>query len=260
LFNADQLTFGDVASDEDLADILLANLVLPEENAEVTANLTLPTTGMFGLTVVWSSSDTEVIANNGTVVRPEEDTPVRLTVSIKKGETVVKAVEIDVTVKAEGAVGPTQPVTVNMQWTSSSSNMDETTNYAETLGLNPDIFTVKAVKGSASSIVGIYTDLRIYGNRTDGNGNSLVITIAAGYKITSITYKFGASTNNAIGTLAFDSGTPINLAIADVLNVDKTYSDLSASTITLKNTHSGGDKNGQIRIDGISITYVPVTE
>ena len=102
LFNVDQLTIGDVASDEDLADILLANLVLPEENAEVTANLTLPTTGMFGLTVVWSSSDTEVIANNGTVVRPEEDTPVTLTVSIKKGETVVKAVEIDVTVKGTG--------------------------------------------------------------------------------------------------------------------------------------------------------------
>ena len=107
LFNVDQLTIGDVASDEDLADILLANLVLPEENAEVTANLTLPTTGMFGLTVVWSSSDTEVIANNGTVVRPEEDTPVTLTVSIKKGETVVKAVEIDVTVKGTGGIQPT---------------------------------------------------------------------------------------------------------------------------------------------------------
>jgi hypothetical protein len=261
LFNVDQLTIGDVASDEDLADILLANLVLPEENAEVTANLTLPTTGMFGLTVVWSSSDTEVIANNGTVVRPEEDTPVTLTVSIKKGEAVIKAVEIDVTVKGTGGGDPEpQPVTVNMQWTATSSNMDETTNYAETLGLNPDIFTVKAVKGSASTIVGIYTDLRIYGNRADGNGNSLVITIAAGYKITSITYKFGASTNNAIGTLTFDSGTPINLAIADVLNVTKTYSDLSASVVTLKNTHTGGSSNGQIRIDGISITYVPVTE
>ncbi|WP_026400083.1 immunoglobulin-like domain-containing protein [Acholeplasma equifetale] len=258
--DADQLTVGSLGDDEVLAELALNALVLPENEQEVTENLTLPTTALFGFTVEWTSSNIDVIANNGTVTRGSSDEEVTLTYKVKKDDTVVLTGTIDVTVKAEGAVGPTQPVTVNMQWTSSSSNMDETTNYAETLGLNPDIFTVKAVKGSASSIIGIYTDLRIYGNRADGNGNSLVITIAAGYKITSITYKFGASNNNAIGTLAFDSGTPINLAIADVLNVDKTYSDLSASTITLKNTHSGGDKNGQIRIDGISITYISVTE
>lgn len=261
LFNADQLTIGDVASDEDLADILLANLVLPEENAEVTANLTLPTTGMFGLTVVWSSSDTEVIANNGTVVRPEEDTPVTLTVSIKKGETVVKAVEIDVTVKGTGGGDPEpQPVTVPVTSPNTSGNMTVDTNYAEEVGLNPEIFSFTAIKGNASSVIGLYSDFRIYGNRSDGEGNSLVISIAEGYVITSITFDFGGSTNNAIGTLTFDSGTPINLAIADVLNVTKTYSDLSASVVTLKNTHTGGSSNGQIRIDGISITYVPVTE
>ena len=139
-------------------------------------------------------------------------------------------------------------------------NMTVDTNYAEEVGLNPEIFSFTAIKGNASSVIGLYSDFRIYGNRSDGEGNSLVISIAEGYVITSITFNFGGSTNNAIGTLTFDSGTPINLAIADVLNVTKTYSDLSASVVTLKNTHTGGSKNGQIRIDGISITYVPVTE
>lgn len=259
LLNADQITVGDVASDEDLADILLANLVLPEENAEVTANLTLPTTGMFGLTVVWSSSDTEVIANNGTVVRPEEDTPVTLTVSIKKGETVVKAVEIDVTVKGTGGGDPEpQPVTVPVTSPDTRGNMTVDTNYAEEVGLNPEIFSFTAIKGNASSVIGLYSDFRIYGNRFDGEGNSLVISIAEGYVITSITFKFGGSTNSAIGTLTFDSDTPINLAVADVLNTTKTYEDLTASSVVLKNTHTGGENNGQIRIDSISITYVAV--
>ncbi len=54
--------------------------------SEVTQNLELPTQGEGGAEITWSSSNTAVIANDGTVVRPETaNTEVTLTATIKLG-------------------------------------------------------------------------------------------------------------------------------------------------------------------------------
>ena len=55
----------------------------------VTADLTLPTAGRNGTTVTWSSSDTDVIANDGSVTRPaegEDNATVTLTATVSLNE------------------------------------------------------------------------------------------------------------------------------------------------------------------------------
>lgn len=72
---------------------------LPTADQEVTANLTLPTTGMFGATVAWTSTNPAVIAVDGTVTRPAAGQP---DISVTLGYTVTvgtaSTVEVTVTV------------------------------------------------------------------------------------------------------------------------------------------------------------------
>lgn len=59
--------------------------------SKTTSDITLPTEGFNSSTITWSSSNTDIIANDGKVTRPETDTEVTLTATIKSGnETVTK--------------------------------------------------------------------------------------------------------------------------------------------------------------------------
>ena len=85
------LTASEVASisltDANRVDGDVAALSLGDLSA-VTANLTLPTSGAFGSTVSWASSDPARIAANGTVVRPGPTAPaaeVTLTATVTRG-------------------------------------------------------------------------------------------------------------------------------------------------------------------------------
>src|SRR5690606_8181426 len=120
--DADQLTVGSLGDDEVLAELALNALVLPENEQEVTGNLTLPTTALFGFTVEWTSSNIDVIANNGTVTRGSSDEEVTLTYKVKKGDTVVLTGTIDVTVKAEEVIGETVTYTETFETAALSTN------------------------------------------------------------------------------------------------------------------------------------------
>lgn len=54
-------------------------------STKTTDNLTLPTTGFQDTKINWSSSNTDVISNDGKVTRPAEDTEVTLTATLTKG-------------------------------------------------------------------------------------------------------------------------------------------------------------------------------
>ncbi|WP_185602350.1 S-layer homology domain-containing protein [Paenibacillus sp. 598K] len=59
-----------------------------DSKQSVTGDVTLPTAGVSGTTISWASSDTSVVATNGTVTRPTygmEDQVVTLTATITKG-------------------------------------------------------------------------------------------------------------------------------------------------------------------------------
>ena len=91
LFDADAITVGSIGSDEELLAAAAANLALPAESDELVANLTLPLTGYLGTTVVWASSNEDVIATNGAVTRPAagtSDVEVTLTYTVTLNEEV----------------------------------------------------------------------------------------------------------------------------------------------------------------------------
>lgn len=76
LFNEDSITIGDMGTDQQLAEAALSVLVMPEENAELISNITLPITPLyFGATIEWTSSNPAVISNTGVVTRPESGQP-----------------------------------------------------------------------------------------------------------------------------------------------------------------------------------------
>ncbi|NFN86758.1 cell wall-binding repeat-containing protein [Clostridium sporogenes] len=87
----------------DEADVATAKTNLKMDGLDnVTANLTLPTT-QDGCDVSWESANTAVLANNGTVTRPEvgqSDVNVKLTATITKGAA-SDTKEFDVVVKAQ---------------------------------------------------------------------------------------------------------------------------------------------------------------
>lgn len=95
--------------------------------AHVTQNVTLPATGLDGVTVSWSSDKPEIISAVGTVVRPsagEADATVILTATLTKGEAtdtktftvIVKPMKIEAEVSLTGpaSVYIGQPVSVSV--------------------------------------------------------------------------------------------------------------------------------------------------
>ena len=65
---------------EHVFNVIKSSIELPKET---NTNLTLPLEGPYGATISWRSSSSSVIANNGTVTLPTQDTRVTLTYTIK---------------------------------------------------------------------------------------------------------------------------------------------------------------------------------
>ncbi|MEB1805896.1 MAG: thermonuclease family protein [Bacillaceae bacterium] len=64
-----------------------------EDNAQsVTKDILLPATGINGSVVNWTSSNSEVISNEGVVTRFDQDVPVTLTATVTKGENSITKV------------------------------------------------------------------------------------------------------------------------------------------------------------------------
>ena len=80
----------------------LEKVTLPESTSR---NLTLPTKGESGSVISWSSSNEQVIAGDGKVTRPAEDTIVKLTGSASFAGGTAATWEFSVTVSAEGSKG-----------------------------------------------------------------------------------------------------------------------------------------------------------
>lgn len=229
-----------------------------------TAIFDLPTEGLMGSTITWTvkSGTAVVIVDNVVteVIRPGvdgEDAVVVLEATLTLGEEEPVTVEVTVTIAKEAEAGG-DPVTVTAAYSGASTNMTDGNN-ASTIGLDSTLFTVLSVKGGQNYHIGLNKagQIRLYGHKDSGNGSTLQISILEGYKITSVVFEFGASTNNATGELKLGSET-IDLSANDVKSTTKTYTDLDITSFSLQNTHMTSDSVGQVWILSIQITYVPV--
>ncbi len=224
------------------------------DGQNVAADLVLPTTGKYDVAITWVSDNAAINAETGVVTRGAEDVTVVLTATFAI-DGVEEEVEYTVVVLAESEG---EVVTVEAKYEGSeTTNMESApANNAATIGLDQGIFTVLSIKNSPGQEIGLNKagQIRIYTDRNDGNGNTLKISIADGYKITKIEFEFGASTNNPIGKLVLGAETH-NLGTSDLLNTTKVYDGLDITTFSLQNTQTGGSKNAQIYILSIKITY-----
>jgi len=263
----ESVTTATAPSNAEILALATQRYVAPVANAELISNLTLPTTytpagTTFTANLAWTSSNPDVISNTGAVTRPasgQPDVAVTLSYVMSVGTEANAAVEIAYTVLANTAVA--QPVVVTAAYPGgSTTNMQASpNNNAAAIGLDATLFTVLSIKNGASTEIGLNSSgqIRLYAVRTDGNGNTLSISVAAGYIIQGVEIVFGASTNSPTATLVLGSESNA-LVAADLANITKTYTGLSINQFTLKNTQNtgGSGSNAQIYILSIKITYI----
>ena len=188
-------------------------LTLPSTTEE---NLTLPTSGANGTTISWSSSDEDVIALDGFVIRQAEDVEVTLTATIKLND-VTDTKEFTITVVAEKA--PIEAV------------IYELVTDASTLKAGDKIIIVSSVKDVAMS--------------TTQNGNNrgeIAITkLTNSISVTdSEVQVLTVQDGNKTGTLAFYTGAGYLYAASsssNYLRTETALSDNSSWSITI-------DENG----------------
>ncbi|MGN0107157.1 MAG: immunoglobulin-like domain-containing protein, partial [Hominilimicola sp.] len=87
------------AVEKDLQSLVITYAPGDSENS-VTADLSLPEMGANGSTVVWSSSDEDIVNKYGMVARPEQDTEIVLTALVMRGSA-QRTKTFKITVKGE---------------------------------------------------------------------------------------------------------------------------------------------------------------
>ena len=115
-------------------------------------------------------------------------------------------------------------------------------NNAATLGLDADLFTVLADKGSNQNLPGLNqaNDIRLYADKNSGNGNIITVSIASG-TITSIVLDIKQTATFVVkaGETALTEG-------------GRAYA-INAASFSIQNTTTGATT--QLRLNKITITY-----
>lgn len=150
--------------------------------------------------------------------------------------------------------------TVTFKYTGTTTDKMTTGNNAVSVGLVESVFNVTTDSvGEFNNIIGLNKDgsVRLYADRTTGNGNTLTVATLGEQKINAITIVFGVGSNTVEGEtsgLLKLGSQEITLGLADLSSTSKTYTDLDIKEFSLKNTTTG-TKSGQIWIVSIDITY-----
>ena len=213
--------------------------------------LTLPTLGGLHESVItWTSSDDTIIATDGTVVLPTEETTITLTATanLNDAEEVLNFV---IVVKPEGSAVE-QTVTLKYPGGGTSINMTGA-NDAELLGLDPLIFDVRSDKQTGNNHIGLNQNARLQIYQT-GGGAILIVEIASGNIITGIEIKFlKHKDDGADAKILLDNVEAQNTTAADITNKTVTFNDLEITKFSIQNVHA---ENVQLWIDSIVITYL----
>lgn len=126
-------------------------------------------------------------------------------------------------------------------------------NNAFDMNLDQELFYVGSDKGSTTNQVGMYADIRLYGDRNTGDGNTLSLYVAAGKVVTSVDIEWSAHTNPP-QTAVFKYGAE-EVTLTEDADLTGMYgkADLSINGFAIKNASTGGEKNAQIRIKSIRV-------
>ena len=134
--------------------------------------------------------------------------------------------------------------TATLQYTGTTTGNMTGDNDAATLGVSADDWSVIGAKGGSNNLPGLNKDgtIRLYANKSDGNGNTITVTSLKNYTITSVTIDFKQGADIAAVTVNGSSVTGSN----------GTYA-INATSFVIQNTVSGATT--QVHMNSIEITY-----
>jgi hypothetical protein len=215
---------------------------LEDLSGNVTTDLTLPTEGGNGSTFTWSSDNTAVLANDGTVTRPAEgeaDVTVTLTVTLTSG-TETDTVSYTIVVLAEVPAPSENVETLDLFPETSSSYVD-----GSFVGVNSITWTYVQSRGDGSADIIDGAGLMF----AKSGAGSLSATISGGVSGISVDFKQPFSTASEIeiyvnGTLVGTSTTSSQSDVQTFIVVGLTVT--GDFTLEIVNT------NGQCVIDNIT--------
>nr|WIF88626.1 hypothetical protein QOL21_00875 [Acholeplasma laidlawii] len=130
--------------------------------------------------------------------------------------------------------------TVTFKYTGTATGNMTTGNNAAIVGLVESVFNVTTDSvGEFNNIIGLNKDgsVRLYADRSTGNGNTLTVATLGEQKISAITIVFGVGSNTVEGETSglLKLGTQeITLGLADLSSTTKTYTDLDITEFSLK--------------------------
>lgn len=151
-----------------LTDLNLLNTI-PERTS---SKLSLPTTGISGSTITWSSNAPEIISSTGVVKKAVQDTKVTLTATISKGDVYfVEKIPVIVTVQ-DISMGN---MTVKLPSANFTCEMDNPF-YGQTIDQLYIHYTITLDK--ASKLDGLADILRFYNSQSKEKGESLSLLSA----------------------------------------------------------------------------------
>ena len=115
-------------------------------------------------------------------------------------------------------------------------------NNAATVGLDADLFTVLADKGSNQNLPGLNkgNDIRLYADRASGNGNIITVSIASG-------------TINSIVLDIKQTATFVVKAGETAVTEEEGAYAINATSFSIQNTTTGATT--QLQLNKITITY-----
>lgn len=142
-------------------------------------------------------------------------------------------------------------MTATLKYSTASTTNMTGNNDAAKLGLDETIFSVVGNKGGTSNNCGLNKSgqIRLYANKSDGNGSYFTVTIAEGYEIKSIKITFTNTNYNKNCQLTVDGTNTVFDGTSTTWEMD-----INSDSFMLKNVITG--TNTQIYIASIEITYV----
>ncbi len=220
-------------SDADKVSAAGANIILPQTTYD---NLTLPLTGLFDTTITWSSNDEAVIANDGTVVRPnDEDKTITLTAIVTLNET-SDDFAFEVLVKMETLVTVIESVTMDFTNLTGAAHatINQNTMIDLLAGSNFSISNVSVLSVSTRPALKI---------GSSNNPGGFTITNESGATVTSIVINAGYYSSESTAVLLVNDAT-----------VGELSSDFADFTIIIGNSNDITISSQTKRVDITSIT------
>lgn len=222
------------------AEALTQPLVKEDKEA-----LEFPIKGLYDSTILWTSSDDDVVnPSTGVINLPKVETTITLTAK-------VTVFDQEVFRHFEVIFKPVPPVVVQAIYTGKTTENMVSGNNAASLGLDPELFTV--ISSQIGSKIKFFAQLNLDGEirlipSDDAKGHILKITIAEGYSISNYKIKFGTIVSKV---QVAQNTTIIYSGLAEANKTFKSNENIDINNILIQNIGTN-----PIYIESIEITYI----